>query len=77
VDICDALTSDRPYRKSLSLPRALSVLFEEAGRGWMDEDLVSQFASLVVGSEDSVAVGNRGRLRPSDKRNGFGAFQAA
>jgi putative two-component system response regulator len=66
VDICDALTSDRSYRKSLSLPRALIVLFEEADRGWLDEGLVSQFASLVVGSENSVALGNRGRLRPSE-----------
>ena len=59
VDICDALTSDRSYRRNLSLPNALIVLYEEADFGWLDGDLVSQFASLVVGSEGSIALGNR------------------
>lgn len=77
VDICDALTSDRSYRKGLSLSRALIVLFEEADRGWLDEGLVSQFASLVVGSENSVALGNRGRPQPSDvAKNGVGAIRS-
>ena len=65
VDICDALTSDRSYRKSVSLPHALSVLFEETNRGLLDEGLVRQFASFAVGSESSAALGNRERLRPS------------
>jgi hypothetical protein len=43
----------------LSLPRALIILYEEADRGWLDGALVSQFASLVVGSEGSIALGNR------------------
>jgi putative two-component system response regulator len=59
VDICDALTSDRSYRRNLSLPSALTVLYEEADRGWLDAELVSHFASLVVGSEGSIALGNR------------------
>jgi putative two-component system response regulator len=59
ADICDALTSDRSYRRNLSLPLALTVLYEEADRGWLDRDLVSQFASLVVGSEGSIILGNR------------------
>jgi putative two-component system response regulator len=59
VDICDALTSDRSYRRNLPLPNALMVLYEEADRGWLDGELVSQFASLVVGSEGSIALGNR------------------
>lgn len=77
ADICDALTSDRPYRKSLSLPRALSILYEEADRGWLDKDLVSKFASVVVGSENSVAHGEHGRLQPSAGRSGKGTIQAA
>ncbi len=68
VDICDALTSDRSYRRNLSLPLALIVLYEEADRGWLDGDLVSQFASLVVGSENSIALGNR---------RGFGSPEGA
>jgi putative two-component system response regulator len=59
VDICDALTSDRSYRQNMSLPRALVILYEEADRGWLDAALVSQFASLVVGAEGSIVLGNR------------------
>ncbi len=59
VDICDALTSDRSYRRNLPLPRAVLILYEEADRGWLDGVLVSQFASLVIGSEGSIALGNR------------------
>jgi len=63
VDICDALTSDRSYRKTVSLPSALVVLYEEAERGWLDEDLVTQFASIAVGSEGSAAFSHHGRWR--------------
>jgi putative two-component system response regulator len=59
VDICDALTSERSYRRNLSLPSALIVLREEAELGWLDGALVNQFASLVIGSEGSIALGNR------------------
>ncbi len=66
VDICDALTSDRSYRRSLSIPSALIILYEEADRGWLEKNLVSQFASLVGGSERSAALRNRGRFQPSE-----------
>lgn len=70
VDICDALTSDRSYRKNLSLPDALTVLREEADRGWLDQTLVSKFASFVTGAKGLVTLGNRGKipLRKGAKR---------
>jgi putative two-component system response regulator len=64
VDICDALTSDRAYRRIVSLPNALVTLYEEAERGWLDEALVAQFAPIAIGSEGSAALGNHGRFRP-------------
>jgi putative two-component system response regulator len=70
VDISDALTSNRSYRQSLSLPRALMILYEEANRGWLDEALVSQYASLMVGTENSMILGGRGRLGSFDAANG-------
>jgi putative two-component system response regulator len=66
VDICDALTSDRSYRRALSLPRALVVLYEEADRGWLDEALVSQFALITVGARGMAAILNGGRLWSSE-----------
>ncbi len=65
VDICDALTSDRSYRQTMSLPGALTVLYEEAARGWLDEDLVRQFGSIAAGSESPAVLGNRRRSRHS------------
>ena len=49
VDIFDALTSDRPYRRGLPLPSALMVLFDEVECGKLDRGLVSHFAALMVG----------------------------
>jgi putative two-component system response regulator len=59
VDIFDALTNDRPYRKNLSMPQALSVLYDEADRGWMDRFLVNQFASFVIAAENTANFRNR------------------
>jgi putative two-component system response regulator len=50
VDIYDALTTDRPYRKSLSMPQALAILNDEAGRGWLDSSLIDPFASFIIAS---------------------------
>jgi putative two-component system response regulator len=71
VDICDALTSDRSYRRPMSLPSALTVLYEEADRGWLDKDLVRQFALIAVGLAGSAVLGNRGKLRTSETPNWF------
>jgi putative two-component system response regulator len=46
VDIYDALTSDRPYRQSLSPEAALTVLAAEAARGWLDPSLVDRFTAI-------------------------------
>jgi putative two-component system response regulator len=73
VDICDALTSDRSYRRNLSLPLALVILYEEADRGWLDGGLVSHFASLVVGSESSIALGNRRGLGSPEETKSSGS----
>jgi putative two-component system response regulator len=46
VDVFDALTSDRPYRKALSTAIAHQMLREEARNGWCPEDLVETFIDL-------------------------------
>jgi putative two-component system response regulator len=72
VDACDALTSDRSYRKKLSLPQALVVLYQEADQGWLDQSLVSHFATLAVGSEISLTLGHRRRIRLPEMREWSG-----
>lgn len=46
VDVYDALTTDRPYRKALSTENALSVMREEVRKGWWDGHLVDEFKTL-------------------------------
>lgn len=51
VDIYDALVTERPYRKALSQEKALGILLEEARDGKLDLGVVSNFESLVMGSQ--------------------------
>jgi putative two-component system response regulator len=46
VDIYDALTTDRPYRKAMPREWALAVMMSEAHRGWLDRSLVSKFIQI-------------------------------
>jgi putative two-component system response regulator len=47
VDVFDALTNDRPYRKALSAAEALEVMQGETTRGWWDPTIVDTFAAMV------------------------------
>jgi len=47
VDIYDALTTDRPYRKALAAERALALMREEVKRGWWDGALVDELEAMV------------------------------
>ncbi len=47
VDVFDALTNDRPYRKALSAEDALTVQREEEARGWWDRDILEAFAAMI------------------------------
>ena len=49
VDVYDALTTDRPYRRPLPRDAALNILEAEAWQGWGDERIVRAFRHLVNG----------------------------
>jgi putative two-component system response regulator len=55
VDIYDALTTDRPYRKAFSREEGLNVMREEAQRGWWDPDLIREL-ELVLDQFEAKAV---------------------
>jgi len=82
VDVYDALTTDRSYRKALSSERAFAILHDEVRRGWWDGALVNEFEALLKEAPqscDEQAVvpvlafpwgfqrGGRDRLAPSKK----------
>jgi putative two-component system response regulator len=47
VDIFDALTTDRPYRRAMEPAAACAELLREVERGWRRRDLVEAFIALV------------------------------
>jgi putative two-component system response regulator len=55
VDVCDALTSDRPYRRAMPWDRALQTLQDEGARGWWDPTVVDAWRGLVAAQPALVA----------------------
>ncbi len=50
VDVFDALTTERPYRRALGHDVAFQVLAEEAEKGWRDRALVDEFTRVMTGA---------------------------
>ena len=56
VDVYDALTTDRPYRKALTAREAFAVMREEVKRGWWDGALVDTFEAVLRSSAGPTDV---------------------
>jgi putative two-component system response regulator len=54
IDIYDALTHERPYKRALTPQESLGLMFEEVDRGWRSPDLMQIFAEFVC-SQDVAA----------------------
>lgn len=55
VDIYDALTTDRPYRRAMSEEQAFALMREEVKRGWWDPALVKELEAVMAASESLIA----------------------
>jgi len=53
VDTFDALTSNRPYRKKITIEETLQYLREESGT-WFDPEVVKSFEKLIVTHKDEL-----------------------
>ncbi|MGJ3250766.1 MAG: response regulator [Elainellaceae cyanobacterium] len=53
IDIYDALTSERPYKKALSPTESLTIMSEETAKGWRNPDLMKKFAKFIHETEIS------------------------
>ncbi len=51
VDVFDALTTVRPYKRALSLEETLKILQEETEKGWWDGRIVEKFRQMIVTAE--------------------------
>jgi putative two-component system response regulator len=47
VDVYDALTTERPYKRAFSITEALQTMKEEVVRGWWDPAIFDQFERLA------------------------------
>lgn len=47
VDVYDALTTERPYRRALPPAEAWQIIRKEASRGWWETRLVEEFRGLM------------------------------
>jgi putative two-component system response regulator len=47
VDVYDALTTARPYKRAMSATEALQMMQEEVQKGWWDPDIFCEFRQLV------------------------------
>src|ERR1700722_4129630 len=47
VDVYEALTTDRPYKKAFSITDALQTMKQEVAKGWWDPHIFDQFERLV------------------------------
>jgi putative two-component system response regulator len=59
VDVYDALTTDRPYKKAFSITDALQTMKEEVAKGWWDAHIFDQFERLIRrGTADFLSHGS-------------------
>ena len=47
VDVYDALTTERPYKRSFSTGEALATMEQEVQRGWWDARLFAEFQRMI------------------------------
>jgi putative two-component system response regulator len=48
VDVFDALTTERPYKKALSVFDAMQTMREEVSKGWWDPAIFNEFEQLIA-----------------------------
>jgi putative two-component system response regulator len=52
IDIYDALTSERPYKRAFTKQEALLVMQEETAKGWRNPKLMMQFLEFINSYQD-------------------------
>ncbi len=57
VDVFDALTTERPYKKALSIADAMQTIREEVSKGWWDPAIFGEFDRLIANDATGFAKG--------------------
>ena len=53
IDVYDALTSERPYKKALSPEESLQVMISETEKGWRNPELMEQFVQFIRSQQNA------------------------
>jgi putative two-component system response regulator len=56
IDIYDALSNNRPYKKAFPLEKIISIFEEETAKGWRDPELVTSFINLLHNHPDDLIL---------------------
>lgn len=56
VDVYDALTTARPYKRALSVAEALQVMADEVARGWWDPQIFHEFCVLLATPDSPIEI---------------------
>ncbi len=56
IDIYDALTSERPYKRAFTSAEALEIFAEETAKGWRNPQLVEKFTEFIQSANLSEAM---------------------
>jgi putative two-component system response regulator len=51
IDIYDALTSERPYKRAFTPAEALEIIAQETEKGWRNPKLVEQFTEFIKSTQ--------------------------
>jgi putative two-component system response regulator len=63
VDVYDALTTQRPYKRAFSASEALEIMAKEVSQGWWDRDIFAEFQQLRVEVSDEPSTDYAGTWR--------------
>jgi len=55
VDVYDALTTERPYKKAFSVTEALQTMKQEVAKGWWDAYIFQQFEELLRSKSENFS----------------------
>jgi putative two-component system response regulator len=56
VDVFDALTTERPYKKAFSTTDALQIMREEVAKDWWDPRIFKEFEQLIKQNAPKILV---------------------
>lgn len=68
IDIYDALTSERPYKRAFTAEEALEMIAEETRKGWRNPKLIQKFNEFirVTQMRDTLLLRESKQLSPVD-----------